>query len=493
MTNTVWAVFDKNGTIASGFPKSINDPLGVGSGDPIVLYDREADRWLISQFRDPFNATQSRFLVAISTTPDPTGTYHVYSFNPNGSIDYPHFGIYGNSYIITGNFFPNGRMYALNREKMLTGDTSAEMVTLQMPSFIGGTVFRAPQPAHSEGAGIATGPAPILWFQDDAWTGVSQDHMKVWDFNVDWSNPSSATVSTPLEIPLGDFDSFIAGVGGDAFANLAQPNTTQRIDALVHVMNFQVHRYDFGTHQSIVYNFVVEPNNNTRISGLRWGELRKVGSGNWELYQEGTYVDPTGNESVFMGAIGMDQEGNIAMGYIKTGSTTFPSLYFTGRKSDDPLGMMTLGETLIVEGLTSVVSNSRYGDYAQLARDPEDDLTFWHTSEYSGQPRKNRITAFKVSDINLNLDELDLDSSELLITSADNKVFNVSLITETTSDILRLSVYDVTGKRLVYEQVGKDGTKEYKTTLDLSNASAGVYVVEIGNAKTKLYKKILVR
>lgn len=487
MTNTAWAVFDKTGVMASGFPKSLSDPLGGGNGDPIVVYDREADRWLITQFN-----FGSQFKIAVSTTPDPTGTYTVYAYS-SGSNDYPHYGIWGDSYIVTGNFSSNGRFHAFNRQKMIDGDASAEMVVLNLPNYTGGSIFQAPQPAHSEGAGMAPGPAPIVWFQDDAWGGISTDHIKVWDFDVDWTNPAGASVSTPIEIPLADFDSFIAGTGGDAFANLAQPGTSQRIDALVHVLNFQTHRYDFGTHESIVYNFVVEPVNGLKISGLRWGELRRSGGGDWELFQEGTFVDPTGDESVFMGGIGMDQEGNIAMGYIKTGTSTRPSLFFTGRNDGDPLGMMTVGEQLIVEGTSSVVSNSRYGDYAQLARDPEDDLTFWYTAEYSGQPRKTRITSFKLSDIVLSVDELDRNSAELIISSTDNNLFELSLFSETTNDNLRLSVYDITGKRVVYDVVKKENSSYYKKSIDLSAQSAGIYIVEVGNAKTKLSEKIIVK
>lgn len=487
MTNTVWAVFDKTGVMAAGFPKSLSDPLGAGSGDPIVVYDREADRWLITQFN-----FGSQFKIAVSTTPDPTGTYTVYAYS-SGSNDYPHYGIWGDSYIVTGNFSSNGRFHAFNRQKMIDGDASAEMVVLNLPNYTGGSIFQAPQPAHSEGAGMAPGPAPIVWFQDDAWGGVSTDHIKVWDFDVDWSNPAGASVATPVEIPLAAFDSFIAGTGGDAFANLAQPGTSQRIDALVHVMNFQTHRYDFGTHESIVYNFVVEPVNGLKISGLRWGELRRSGGGDWELFQEGTFVDPTGNESVFMGGIGMDQEGNIAMGYIKTGTSTRPSLFFTGRNDGDPLGMMTVAEQPIVEGTSSVVSNSRYGDYAQLARDPEDDLTFWYTAEYSGQPRKTRITSFKLSDIVLSVDELDRNSAELIISSKDNNLFELSLFSETTNDNLRLSVYDITGKRVVYDVVEKENSSYYKKSIDLSAQAAGIYIVEVGNSKTKLSEKIIVK
>ncbi len=488
MTNTGWTVFDKTGVQASGFPKSLSNPLGSGNGDPIVLYDREADRWLITQFN--FN---SQFKIAVSTTPDPTGTWFVYSY-PSGQNDYPHYGIYGNSYVVTGNFSSSGRFHAFNREKMITGDPTAEMVQLNLPNYTGGSVFQAPQPAHSEGAGIATGPVPIVWFQDNAWGGVSTDHIKVWNFDVDWTNPGSATISAPLEINISDFDSLIAGTGGDAFANIQQPGTGQRIDALVHVLNYQTHRYDFGTHESIVLNFVVEPVNGSKISGLRWVELRKSGGGDWELYQEGTYVDPVGNESVFMGGIGMDQEGNIGFAYIKSGDTTYPSLYYTGRKNNEPLGNMTFAEELIIEGISSS-SNSRYGDYCQLTRDPVDDLTFWFTGEYSGSAggRKTRIASFKISDGTLSVDELDLNNSELIITSSDQTNFDLTLLNKSTNDILRLSVYDMTGKRVVYEQVQKENSEFYKKSIDMSSASSGIYIVEIGNSKTKINKKIIVK
>lgn len=498
MTNTGWSVWDKDGNQEPGFPKNLSDPLGSGSGDPIVLYDREADRWMITQFRNPFNPTTSRFVVAISQTPDPTGSYNVFTFNPNGTIDYPHYGIYGNSIVITGNFSPTGRMYALNREKLINGDASAEMVSLSLPNYRSGVTFNAPQPAHSEAAGVATGPVPIVWMQDDIFGGVSEDHIKVWDFDVDWNNPGSASVSAPTEIPLASYDSFIGGQtqggGFDPFANLEQPNTTTRIDALVNVVNFQTHRYDFGSHQSMVVNWVVEPVNASRVSGLRWMELRKVGAGDWELYQEGTYTDPTGNESVFMGAMGMDQEGNIAMAYVKTGGNIFPSLFFTGRKDGDALGQMTLGETLIIEG-NNRATNSRYGDYGQLTIDPVDDLTFWYTSEYSGSSggRRTRIASFKVSDIELGVNELNENTSVLTVLSQDNQNFKISLETEVTSDILRLAIFDVTGKRVVYQQVEKGANNTYSAAVDMSRFTSGTYIVNIGNSKSKLNAKILVK
>ncbi|RMA57260.1 putative secreted protein (Por secretion system target) [Ulvibacter antarcticus] len=491
MTNGLWSVWDKNGNQAAGFPKDINDPLGgIVSGDPVVLYDREADRWFISQFQLP---ASNQFKIAVSTTADPTGTYAVYSYNVVEN-DYPHYGIWGNSYIVTGNFDPtdSGTFFAFNRQKMLDGDPTAEIASLTLPNYVGTGGFQAPQPVHSEGAGIAAGPAPIVWYQDNAWPGVAQDHVKVWHLTIDWANPGAATVSTPLEITMAAFDSFLEGTGGDSFAVLQQPGTSQRIDPIVFAMYFQAHRYNFGTHESLLFNFPVEITDGSQISGIRWVELRRpTMTDPWTLYQEGTYQD-AGGESVFMSAIAMDQEGNIGLGYTKVGATTFPSLYYTGRLVSDPLGQMTVAETLIVNGTTSVTSNARYGDYSQLTRDPQDDLTFWFTGEYSGEPRKTRIASFKIS-TTLSVDELDLNTSELVVYSGDNQIFNLQLDTATTSDILRLSVVDLLGRTVYQDQISKEIGGMYQTTIDLSSVSAGTYIVEIGNAKTKLNKKIIVK
>jgi hypothetical protein len=491
MTNGLWSVWDKTGVQAPGFPKDINIPLGgVISGDPIVLYDREADRWFISQFQLP---ADEQFKIAVSTTSDPTGSFAVYSYDVPEN-DYPHYGIWGNSYVCTGNFnpFESGRFYAFNRQKMLDGDPTAEMATLTLPGYIGSGGFQAPQPAHSEGAGIAAGPAPIVWFQDDAWGGVANDHIKVWNLTIDWTNPGGAVVSAPQSIPLAAFDSFLDGTGGDSFAVVEQPGTGQRIDPIVFAIYFQTHRYNFGTHESMLINFPVEITDGSQICGIRWVELRRATpSDPWTLHQEGTYQD-AGGESVFLSGMAMDQEGNIGMGYTKSGGTTFPSLYYTGRLAADPLGTMTVAEELIVAGTNSVTSNARYGDYSQLTRDPVDDLTFWFTGEYSGEPRKTRIASFKISN-SLSVDELDLKNSELVISSSDNKLFDLSLKNSTTSDILRLAVYDALGKRVVNDQVKKNNESFYSHQLDMSFAASGVYIVEIGNAKTKLNKKIIVK
>jgi hypothetical protein len=123
-------------------------------GDPIVLYDQLADRWLISQFSFPSFPNPPYYqCVAISTTGDPTGTYYAYEYLvPNANLnDYPHFGVWPDAYYMTVNQFLNAGpfngtgAFAFDRDKMLAGDPAAGFVYFNLdlashPEGIGGTL-----------------------------------------------------------------------------------------------------------------------------------------------------------------------------------------------------------------------------------------------------------------------------------------------------------------------------------------------------------------
>ena len=90
----IFAIYDKmTGFIVAGGGPFANNALWAGfggpcednnDGDPIVLYDHLADRWVFSQFalpivraRGPFNSRyEGHQCFAISTTSDPTGPYY---------------------------------------------------------------------------------------------------------------------------------------------------------------------------------------------------------------------------------------------------------------------------------------------------------------------------------------------------------------------------------------------------------------------------------
>ena len=109
MCNVIFEIFDKQGnslfgpadnsTIWDGF---IGPWTGTNDGDPIVLYDQQADRWLVSQFCVNTAVTGGNYyvLVAISTSGDPLGTYYRYAFQFANYPDYPKFGIWRDGYYL---------------------------------------------------------------------------------------------------------------------------------------------------------------------------------------------------------------------------------------------------------------------------------------------------------------------------------------------------------------------------------------------------------
>ena len=122
---------------------------------------------------------------------------------------------------------------------------------------------------------------------------------------------------------------------------------------------------------------------------MRWYELRRT-NGAYSLYQQGTYA-PADGVHRWMGSIAMDKHGNMALGYsVVNGIDVFPGIRYTGRMAGDPLGQMTLGEGVVIDGSgVQTTTNSRWGDYTSMNIDPKDDCTFWYVNEYyevSGLP-----------------------------------------------------------------------------------------------------------
>jgi len=389
--NLVVKIFDKTGTLLAG-PTFLGTFLGSGNnnGDPIVMYDEMADRFFVSQFRTSDDA----LIVGVSETADPTGSYNVYAFPLSSFPDYPHYAIWPDAYYMTANKFNGNTTYALDRQAILNGDPNPTIVGFNLPQVVRNpfTVF-SPEPANLLGTDFDAGtPGYIVYLQDNQWGGVSFDHLKVWEIDVDFNNPGNSTISAnPLEIPTAPFDSFLRQFGtGD----VEQPQTTQRYDAQSGIISYAANYRKFPNHNSWVITF------NTDIGGItsaiRWIELRNDGTNDWEIFQEGTYA-PADGEGRFMSSSAMDINGNIGMGYNLGSENTFASIKFTGRFDGDDLGVMTFPESTILDGTGRQTSINRFGDYAHMTMDP-DGLTFWHTTEYfiGVNQWRTRIASFRL-------------------------------------------------------------------------------------------------
>lgn len=410
--NTSFAIYDKEGNILSP-PASLSSLGGTFSGedlgDPIVFYDEFADRFLITQFSKSPNS----FLVAISAGPDPVNDgWFTYRFETGEAFpDYPKFSVWSDGYYITTNKDPRNPsesevIYVLERDKILQGE-AAQHVGFPLPG-INNNGFYSPAGFFAVGDELPPrGNAPIIYFQDDAWMGVEEDHLKIWNINMDWENLENSEIYESQNLgPEEGVTPFIATFDGGSFTNLSQPGDAPDLDALQGAVMYMSPYRRFATHNSVVLNFVVDIDGSAaEHAGIRWYELRQDGDGQpWTVFQEGTYAPD--NSDRFCGSIGIDDRGNIGMGFTVLSdnpeSPVYPSLRYTGRYAGDPTGKMTVREKSIVEG-PSPNPSSRYGDYAHLTIDPEDNQTFWYIGEYFVDlERRNRVGVFKLEPDELN-------------------------------------------------------------------------------------------
>ncbi|MBI1739806.1 MAG: hypothetical protein HYR57_02845 [Candidatus Koribacter versatilis] len=408
MINLVFNVYDKQGNSLIGATRlgdlwagfaiaDCTDP----SGDPIVLYDHLTDRWLLSQFttRGPIYYN----CVAISQTGDPTGAYYRYAFSAGEFFpDYPKYGTWPKSYLLTSrDFGPNGEygisVYALEKDKMNAGDPNARSVKffldyLVVPlNLIGDGLLPADTDGHHLPA--SNSPVPIVGTQDDnAAYGATFDALNIWELTIKWRTAGpKASLVLATQLPVEPFDSvFPCGVvpGSQPPSSrdcLPQPGITDGsrfLDILSYRQRptWRLAYRKFSDHASMVTNQSVEAA--PGMAGVRWYEIRRI-EGVYSLYQQGTYAPDDGVHR-WMGSIAMDRKGNMALGYSVTNATdVYPGIRYTGRLRKDPLGQMTLGEGVIVNGTgVQTTTNSRWGDYTSMNVDPNDDCTFWYVNEY---------------------------------------------------------------------------------------------------------------
>ncbi|WP_309570202.1 hypothetical protein, partial [Deinococcus sp.] len=382
MTNLTFAVYDKQGSVLMG-PAKLGD-LWTGfavpdcsdnSGDPVVVYDQLVDRWILSQFTTR-GAPDYYNCVAVSVTGDPTGAYYRYAFTSGVNFpDYPKYGVWTDSYILTTREFgPTTEygigVYALEKNKMIAGDPKARAVRFfldsdvvplaqigdgLLPPDIDGT--RRPQ------ARIA---APIIGTQDDGGGyGGTVDALNVYELLVQWNSRPDASLTLAAQLPVAPFDSIFpcAPSSRDCLPQPGITNPAQYLDILSYRQRptFRLAYRNFGTHESFVTGQAVEAR--PGVAGKRWYEVRRTG-GTYSVYQQGTYA-PADGVHRWMGSVAMDKKGDIGMGFsVVNGIDVYPGIRYTGRLAGDPLGQMTLGEGTIVNGSgVQRTTNSRWGDY----------------------------------------------------------------------------------------------------------------------------------
>jgi len=395
--NNRFAVYDKSsGSLLDGpmLENALwNDFSGLcgsdKSGDIIAEYDKSASRWVLTHHAIQSGGPDFQ-CVAVSTTSDATGSYYRYSFQlpTNDDPDYPKLSVWPDAYYLSINQLSNktgafidALVCALDRNSMLNG-AAATSVCFQL----GSSKYSSLLPADLDGITPPATGSPNYFLNLD----TNNQSVDLWQFHVNFANPSSSTFTGPVNVPVAAFQ---PACGGGTYAVcVPQPGISQRIDSLGDRLMWRLAYRNFGDHDTLVATHSVATGAGN--VGVRWYEIRNPSS-NPAVYEQGTFA-PDSNFR-WMGSIAMDQLGDIAIGYSESSSTVNPAIYYTGRLATDPLGSLE-NESLIIAGAGVEQGTFRWGDYSAISVDPVDDCTFWYTNEYypvTGQGWHTRIASFK--------------------------------------------------------------------------------------------------
>jgi len=379
------AVFNKtSGAVTLGPVKiatlwndfSVSECSGAYLADPIVLYDKQAGRWLI-KIVTITNSPNYYTCFAVSTTSDATGKFYLYAFEQPGQgiTTGQKLGVWPDAYYMSqwvfSTTYTGPQACALDRTSMLAGRTA----TMQCFQITDPSIFGM-LPSDLDGATLPpTGSPNYFLIQGPA----KSNSLYMFQFHVDFTTPSNSTFTGPATISVAPYASALA----DGTVSIPQPGTSNLLDAngsdLMPRLAYRNFPSATPPHESLVvtHSILVGTGSKARV-GTRWYELRSPGA-TPVVYQEGTYSPDTTYR--WMGSIAMDKVGNIALGYTASSSTIYPSMRYTGRLSTDKLNSMA-PEATIMAGSGAQMVSGRWGDYTSMSVDPADDCIMWHIGEY---------------------------------------------------------------------------------------------------------------
>ncbi len=403
--NINYAIYRKSDgvMVANGNLNSIFDPTlpgaGNNDGDPIVLYDAEADRWFYSEFS--IAGANDYMLIAVSVTNDPTGNWFSWSFDVDDTPDYMKFGIQQDGYYMATNNRNGKDVYVFDRDAMLNGDPNPTMIGFDNPSRPATfDRFHCIMPLdNSRGDWApANSHTRFITVADDG-QGNPADELRIYNCTPDWNNPANSTFQLSQQIAVNAFSGEFDAANWD---NIPQAGTNQQLDGVSTVLMYKAQYRNFpGDNEKIVAAHTIAE---TGTEGaIRWYILeRQGGAGNWAIDQQGTY-NPGGNndDSRWLPGIAMNSLGQVALGYSESctdnNNIIYPSIRVVGRSTCAPNNTMDIAEINIADGGTYQSGSNRWGDYTGMSVDPVDDYTFWFTTEYinnSHSVKHTKIAAF---------------------------------------------------------------------------------------------------
>ena len=422
--NTSIGIFNKTGTQLAAFTfdtlfNGTNLPCdNDNQGDPTVIYDRLANRFIVADFAWAAGALQNGpyyECIAVSQTGDPVaGGWFLYAVRTDDAThpwlaDYPKMGHWPDGLYMTANMFDcltascssatfNGvRVWAFDRTDLVAGAAVDQVIVDISASGCATNVdpcYASLLPSTMTATAPPAGRENLLVSEDQL-----QYNYEVWKFKpvygaagTTFTGPTNvAQAPYPFEFPL-------------------VPTPGNSLDSLSDRMMMQNQYTNIGGVESLWVNHTVETASGAPVLyGIQWAQLGVTGGTVAPApVQQQTYANVGADaQNRWMGSLAVDKNGNMALGYSVANANNRPDIRYSGRLVGDPASTLAQGEAELVNGTGTQLGScggtcTRWGDYSAMALDP-DNCTFWYTTEHynvDGLDWQTRIGSFRYPNAN---------------------------------------------------------------------------------------------
>ncbi|MGH2536780.1 MAG: Ig-like domain-containing protein [Candidatus Promineifilaceae bacterium] len=370
VVNVAFEIYSTNGNVlvpATTFASFMSgNPNCTGVFDPNALYDESADRYILG-----IDADGAGYCLAVSQTGDPTTTWNLYFF-PTGSnfFDYPHAGVGNDAIYMGANIFSCNIFTCSFLRSQVWAFDKAEMYAGQPASFVTrnlATSEDTPQPLNLHGWAQGTWPAggPHYFFTETNYNGATYSVFS-------WNDPFGAdTFVNEGTVDLVNATGVSAGM---------PVNVPQSGGQTVQANDFRPQDFEFRNGFAwSVQTIACNPGGGT-VDCIRWAQIDPAAAA---VVDAGVYA--SSGQYRFFGDLAANHCNDMAVGYTKSSSSMWPSIWYTGRESDDPAGSLQAEAQLKAGELTYTAFDSaprRWGDYTEMTIAPDGE-TFWYLGEYS--------------------------------------------------------------------------------------------------------------
>jgi MYXO-CTERM domain-containing protein len=380
LLNGRYAVYDRTGTLVQSLTQDnfwraggLTLVDGQGGFDPRVVFDANSGHWFATALANG-GSTDSRYLVGVSNTADPTQGWHAFDFKADPTnqraADFDMLGYNNDGIYVGANLFgvdPMAKLpeqmalLAINKANLIAGAPTGTLFDNIDPVGTGYT----PQPVVN----LDNGPTPELTFGD----GLVFNNGRILKLaEIVGPNEGDTLAVDGGLIPIAPYEvsPLAHQPGGD--------NTIDTGDARLSSSLIEQNGFIWGVH-----NIVSQPNGTH--SGLRWFRYDEAMG---QVVEEGTIGD--GTSDYYYGSIAVNPAGFVVIGYTRSSATEFASSYastgfFNGTTTSFDAPLLLKAGTAAYDVNNGGTSN-RWGDYSATTLDPNNPKDFWTVQEWAAGP-----------------------------------------------------------------------------------------------------------